>query len=111
MPDVLYINLVMIFEGIMSILIPSGSGLAALTMPILGPLSDLQDISVQMTITAFHLGKGIISVVTPTSGILITALAVAKIPYAKWFRFIMPLVGIITLITVTVLSVGLLTGA
>lgn len=111
MPDVLYINLVMIFEGIMSILIPSGSGLAALTMPILGPLSDLQDISVQMTITAFHLGKGIISVVTPTSGILITALAVAKIPYAKWFRFIMPLVGIITLITVTVLSVGLLIGA
>lgn len=111
MPHVIYINLVMVFEGIMSILIPSGSGLAALTMPILGPLSDLQDVSVQMTITAFHLGKGIVSVATPTSGILITALAVAKIPYSKWFRYIMPLVGIITVITVIMLTIGLLIGA
>lgn len=110
LPKAVYLNLIMVFEGFMSILIPSGSGLASLTIPILAPLSDLQSVSVQMTITAFHLGKGIVSLVTPTSGILITALTVAKIPYSKWFKFVMPLVGYVTLISVAMLTIGLVLG-
>lgn len=110
LPNVIYINLVMVFEGIMSVFIPSGSGLASLTMPILAPLSDLQGASVQMTVTAFHLGKGIVSLITPTSGILITALTVAKIPYSKWFRFVMPLVLWVTLISMGMLTLGMTLG-
>lgn len=109
-PDALYLNLTMAFEGLMSILIPSGSGLASLTIPILAPLSDLANVSVQMTITAFHLGKGIVSLLTPTNAILITALAVAKVPYTKWAKFILPLVGIVTVLTIILLSAGLFLG-
>lgn len=109
-PKYIYINLILFFEGIMSILIPSSSGLAALTIPILAPLSDLKDVSVQLTITAYHLGKGIIGLITPTSGILITALSVAKIPYSKWLKFVMPLIGALIVVSVIAMILGIAIG-
>ncbi|MFO7879165.1 MAG: YfcC family protein [Bacteroidota bacterium] len=85
-------------QNFLNIIIPSGSAKAALTMPIMAPFSDLIDISRQATVLAFQFGDGFTNMITPTSGVLIGALGVAKIPYEKWFRWIWPL--ILTLIIV-----------
>jgi uncharacterized ion transporter superfamily protein YfcC len=76
------------FQTGLNIFVPSGSGQAALTMPIMAPLSDLLGISRQAAVTAFQFGDGFTNMITPTSGVLIGVLGVAKIPYEKWFKFI-----------------------
>lgn len=79
-------------QNFLNIIIPSGSAKAALTMPIMAPFSDLINISRQATVLAFQFGDGFTNMITPTSGVLIGALGVAKIPYDKWFRWIWPLI-------------------
>ena len=69
----------------------SGSGQAALTMPILAPLGDLLDISRQTTVLIFQLGDGFSNAIFPTSGVLMACLGMAGVPYSKWFKWIMPL--------------------
>ena len=69
----------------------SGSGQAALTMPILAPLGDLLDISRQTTVLIFQLGDGFSNAIFPTSGVLMACLGMAGIPYSKWVKWIMPL--------------------
>jgi uncharacterized ion transporter superfamily protein YfcC len=63
---------------------------AALTMPIMAPFSDLVDISRQTTVTVYQFGDGFTNMITPTSGVLIGVLGVARIPYEKWVRWITP---------------------
>ena len=69
----------------------SGSGQAALTMPILAPLGDLLEISRQTTVLIFQLGDGFSNAIFPTSGVLMACLGMAGIPYSKWFKWILPL--------------------
>lgn len=79
-------------QNIINIIIPSGSAKAALTMPIMAPFSDLINLSRQATVMAFQFGDGITNMITPTSGVLIGALGIAKIPYDKWVRWVWPLI-------------------
>jgi uncharacterized ion transporter superfamily protein YfcC len=76
----------------LNIIIPSGSAKAALTMPIMAPFSDLVGISRQATVLAFQFGDGFTNMITPTSGILIGCLGIARIPYDKWFRWVWKLI-------------------
>lgn len=69
----------------------SGSGQAALTMPILAPLGDLLNISRQTTVLIFQLGDGFSNAIFPTSGVLMACLGMAGIPYSKWFKWIIPI--------------------
>lgn len=85
-------------QNIINIIIPSGSAKAALTMPIMAPFSDVIDISRQATVVAFQFGDGFTNMITPTSGVLIGVLGVAKIPYEKWFRWIGPLILILLIL-------------
>ena len=75
-------------QTIINIVIPSGSAKAAITMPIMAPFSDLIGISRQTTVMAFQFGDGFTNMITPTSGVLIATLGVARIPWEKWVRFI-----------------------
>ena len=75
-------------QTLINIVIPSGSAKAAITMPIMAPFSDLIGISRQTTVMAFQFGDGFTNMITPTSGVLIAALGVARIPWEKWVRFI-----------------------
>ena len=79
----------------LNIIIPSGSAKAALTMPIMAPFSDLIEISRQSTVLAFQFGDGFTNMITPTSGVLIGCLGIARIPYDKWFRWVWPLILIL----------------
>ncbi len=80
------------FQSALNFLVPSGSGQAALTMPIMTPLSDLTGVSRQTAVMAFQLGDGISNAITPTSGVLMASLAIAKIPWTTWFRWVIPLI-------------------
>lgn len=82
----------------MNILIPSGSAKAALMMPIMAPFADLAGISKQAVVLAFQFGDGITNMITPASGVLIGALGIAKIPYDKWFKWVWPLILMLTVI-------------
>jgi uncharacterized ion transporter superfamily protein YfcC len=64
--------------------VPSVSGQAVLTMPILVPLSDLLGLSRQMTVFAYQLGAGLCDLVTPTNGALMAIIAAAGVPYGRW---------------------------
>ena len=75
-------------QTLINIVIPSGSAKAAITMPIMAPFSDLIGISRQTTVMAFQFGDGFTNMITPTSGVLMAALGVARIPWEKWVRFI-----------------------
>lgn len=81
----------LIFESSLNFLIPSGSGQAAVTVPLMAPLSDILGLSRQTAVLAFTCGDGFSNMVIPTSGILMSMLALAKIPYGKWLRFMVPL--------------------
>ena len=75
-------------QTIVNIVIPSGSAKAAITMPIMAPFSDLIGVCRQATVMAFQFGDGFTNMITPTSGVLIAALGVARIPYQKWFKWV-----------------------
>ena len=82
------ISIMYLIQNVINIFIPSGSAKAALTMPIMAPFSDLIGISRQATVMAFQFGDGFTNMITPTSGVLIGVLGVAKIPYDKWVKWI-----------------------
>ncbi|MCL2042093.1 MAG: AbgT family transporter [Bacteroidales bacterium] len=77
-----------LIQTCLNIIIPSGSAKAALTMPIMAPFSDLINISRQAMVMAFQFGDGFTNMITPTSGVLIGCLGMAKIPYDKWFKWV-----------------------
>jgi uncharacterized ion transporter superfamily protein YfcC len=79
------------FQNILNIFITSGTGQAATTMPVMVPLSDLVNITRQTTVLIFQLGDGLSNVMLPTSAMLMGSLAVSKIKYNHWIRFMWPL--------------------
>jgi uncharacterized ion transporter superfamily protein YfcC len=79
-------------QGLFNFIVTSGSGQAALTMPLMTPLADLLDVSRQTSVLAFQFGDGITNIFAPTSGLLLAALAMARIGYGTWVRFIWPLI-------------------
>lgn len=83
-----------IFQCLLNFIVPSGSGQAAVSIPIMAPLGDLVGVSRQTTCVAFQLGDAISNIFTPTSGYFMAGLAVAKIPWNKWAKWILPLIGI-----------------
>ncbi|GHS89716.1 hypothetical protein AGMMS49957_13530 [Synergistales bacterium] len=85
-------------QSVINFFIPSGSGQAATTMPIMTPLADMIGLTRQTAVMAFHYGDGFSNSIIPTSGGLMGVLAMAKIPYEKWVKFIWPLMVIWTII-------------
>ncbi len=81
----------LIFQTMLNFFIPSGSGQAAVTMPLMAPLADVLGLTRQTAVLAFTCGDGFSNTIVPTSGILMGMLALAHIPYQKWLRFMLPL--------------------
>lgn len=82
-----------IFQCLLNFIVPSGSGQAAVSIPIMAPLGDLVGVTRQTACIAFQLGDGISNIFTPTSGYFMAGLAMAKVPWAKWAKWILPLIG------------------
>ncbi len=81
-----------LIQTFINIVIPSASAKAAITMPIMAPFSDMIGVSRQATVLAFQFGDGFTNMITPTSGVLIAVLSIARIPYIKWFKLILPFI-------------------
>ena len=81
--------LMLMLQSLINFLVPSGSGQAALTMPILAPLGDLLGVSRQVTVLAFQLGDGLTNLVVPTSAVLMGVLGAARIDWLTWARYIL----------------------
>lgn len=92
------ISMMYLITTFLNIFIPSGSGKAALIMPMMSQFSDLVGISRQATVVAFQLGDGFTNMITPTSGVLIGVLGIARIPYEKWFKWVFPFMIILTIL-------------
>lgn len=83
-----------IVQIIINFFIPSGSGQAATTMPIMAPLADVIGINRQVAVMAYQFGDGFTNSIIPTNATLMAVLSIAKIPYEKWIKFIWPLMVI-----------------
>jgi len=81
----------MLFQTVLNFFIPSGSGQAFVTMPIMAPLADLLGISRQVAVLAYQFGDGFSNMIVPTNVVLMSILSIAGIPYDRWFRFVWPL--------------------
>ncbi|RAH37875.1 YfcC family protein [Halomonas sp. SL1] len=73
-------------------LITSGTGQAAIVMPIMVPIGDMLEVTRQSTFITFKLGDAVTNIITPLSGTLMACLAIARVSYVEWFRFALPLV-------------------
>jgi len=95
---------------LLDFLIPSTSGQAAVSMPIMGPIGQLSGVSAQTTVVAFLFGNGITNMITPTSGTLLAYLATANIGWVQWARFIFPLCLIFIITAIILLAVSVQVG-
>jgi uncharacterized ion transporter superfamily protein YfcC len=89
----------------LAFLIPSTSGLATVAMPIMAPLADFAGVDRALIVTAYQSAAGIINLVTPTSAVVMGGLAIARVPYDKYLRFVWPL--LLILCVVTIVGLGL----
>ena len=97
-------------QSILNFFIPSGSGQAYVTMPIMAPLSDIVGVSRQTAVLAFQFGDGFSNILIPTQYVLIGILAMAGIPYDRWLRFIMPFMIKVAIVASLALVVAVLIG-
>ncbi len=97
-------------QTIINLLIPSGSGQALATLPVMIPLGDLLGLTRQVTIEAFQLGDGLTNLVNPTMGGLIAMLAMCRVPLDRWLRFVAPLFGVLMALGLVVLVGAVLGG-
>ena len=83
-----------VFQNFLNLLIPSASGQAATSLPILLPMGDMADITRQTTCIIFQIGNGLSNILVPTSGTFMVALTMARVPYGKWAKWFIPLLGL-----------------
>jgi len=79
-------------QSVLNLFIPSGSGQAFVTMPLMAPIGDLVGVSRQVSVLAFQFGDGFMNMIVPTNPVLMSIIGLAGIPYDRWFRFIFPLI-------------------
>lgn len=106
LPRTAFILVVYWIEVGLSFFVPSTSGLAVLSMPILAPVADFAGVKRELVVTAFATGSGMVNLITPTSAVVMGGLAIGRVPYERWLRFIWPLLAALTVIIMAALAVG-----
>lgn len=104
MNGVLFSTVQMILFSILGIFIPSSSGLATLSMPIVAPLADAVNIGRDVVVSAYNYGQGWMSFITPT-GLILATLEMVDVSYDKWLKFILPLMAIIGVFAIIMLGI------
>ena len=106
--SVVFINVMYWLEVVLSFLVPSSSGLAVLTMPIMAPLADFASVNRDLVVTTYQAASGIVNLVTPTSAVVMGGLAIARVPYVRFLKWIAPLLLLLTVLICLILSLGAL---
>jgi uncharacterized ion transporter superfamily protein YfcC len=102
---VLFINLMYILFLPLSFLIPSSSGLATVAMPIMVPLASFAGVAADAIVTAYQTANGLVNLVTPTSAVVMGGLAIARVPYGTWIKFVAPVLLMLAILSIVVLSI------
>ena len=97
-------------QSVCNFFIPSGSGQAYVTMPIMAPLSDLVGVTRQTSVLAYQMGDGFTNMIVPTNALLMGMLALGRIPFQRWLRFILPLMAKLYVVAVLALVVAVRIG-
>ena len=100
----------LVVQAVLHVPIPSTSGQAVLTLPLLVPLSDLIGLSRQITVLAYQYGAGLCDLVTPTNGALMAMLAAAGVRYEDWLKFVLPLYALLMAMALLALIVAVAAG-
>jgi uncharacterized ion transporter superfamily protein YfcC len=90
----------------LSFVIPSTSGLATLSMPIMAPLAGFIGVSTALVVTAYQSASGVMNLVVPTSAVVMGGLAIARVPYGTYLRWVWPLLLLLSGLSVIVLAIG-----
>lgn len=106
--SVVFVNLMYLIHAVLSVFIPSTSGLAVFSMPIMAPLADFAGVSRELAVTAYQTSAGLLNLVTPTYGVVVAALAIGRVSIIRWFRFMGPLLLILAAISMVCLSIAAL---
>jgi uncharacterized ion transporter superfamily protein YfcC len=94
----------------LSFFVPSTSGLAVLSMPILAPVADFAGVKRELVVTAFATASGVVNLITPTSAVVMGGLAIGRVPYERWLRFVWPLLLVLTIIIMAALALAVALG-
>lgn len=104
--EFLFINVMFGIQLLMSFLVPSSSGLATLTMPIMAPMADFAGVGRDLVVTAYQSANGLVNLFNPTFAVVMGGLAIGRVSYDRWLRFVLPLVIVLAVIIMALLSVG-----
>ncbi len=99
-----------VFQSVLNFFIPSGSGQAYVTMPIMTPLADLTQVPRQVAVLAYQLGDGLTNMLVPTNPVLVGILGMGAIPWDRWVRFLLPLMVKLWALCAIALLVGVWIG-
>jgi uncharacterized ion transporter superfamily protein YfcC len=105
---VAFISLMYVLFIPLSFLIPSSSGLATVAMPIMAPLASFADVPAQLVVTAYQTANGLVNLVTPTSAVVMGGLAIARVGYGTWLKFVWPVLILLAILTLVVLAAAML---
>lgn len=104
LPELAFVPLNYLLHIILSVLVPSSSGLATLSAPIVGPLSAQLGYSTEVTVMTLVASNGLVNLITPTCGAIMGGLALAKVEYSTWFKWALKVVITIAIVNILVLS-------
>ena len=104
--EFVFINAMFGIQILMSFLVPSSSGLATLTMPIMAPLADFAGVGRELVVTAYQSANGWVNLFNPTFAVVMGGLAIGRVSYDRWLRFVFPLLIALAAIIVILLSLG-----
>ncbi len=110
LPEMVSAWLMFFVQSVINFLVPSGSAQAALTMPLMAPLGDLVGIQRQVTVLCFQLGDSLTNLIIPTSATLMGVLGAARIDWAVWARWILPVLGLYTALSLAFIGTAVLIG-
>ncbi|HYE82766.1 MAG TPA: AbgT family transporter [Clostridia bacterium] len=106
LPTLAAANGMYVIQSFLNLLIPSGSGQAATSMPIMVPIADMMGINRQVAVLAYHLGDGVTNLINPGDGALMASLSIVGIPFEKWLKWVIPLAVIWTIFGFITVSIG-----
>ena len=105
LPEVLFVPLDYLLHIVLSVLVPSSSGLASLSTPIIGPLSAQLGYNPEVSVMTIVAANGLVNLITPTCGAIMGGLALAKVEYSTWFKWALKVVLTIIVVNILVLSI------
>lgn len=110
MPKIIAAEGMLFFQSGLNFFIPSASGQALVSMPLMTPMSDILGISRQTAVLAFILGDGLSNLVIPTNGVLMAMLGLAQVSFEKWFKFVLPLFIFSMLLAIIFIAIAITIG-